>query len=284
MIYIKQGITELTLSNVPSTHTVYDSSYTYSIGEEVRVGSYIYKSVTDGNIGNNPIETSGIYWYDGKVPSNEYALIDLNQDTQTVWDENGIVEFNRGISDYIAIGNFSARVVTISYLDSSDNVLALDEYNFSANGNVYELWSYIYGGFTESTSKTIYAPIRRTGIKVRVEFDNNGAQSKCGYLVVGKGYSMGTTLNTVSFPDTKIGSNYISVANFDTITPKNELIRKMDEAKSLIGESLLFVIDESESSSHENMIIIGSITKCDGVAENNNKNKIAWEITQANNY
>lgn len=284
MIYIQQSITELTVSNVPQVFPIYDEATAYAIGDEVRVGSHIYKSVTDDNIGNDPVLTSGIYWYDGEVPSNEYALIDLDQDTQTVWDTTGLVEFPRGIIDYIAIGNFSAKTITISYLDDLGAVLDFDEYAFSTNGNVYDLWSYIYGGFTDTVSKTVYAPIKRIGVTIRIEFNNGTNQSKCGYLVGGKAIDMGVTLDRVSFPDTRIGSKSVSVANFDTIMPNNELMRSMVVAKSLIGESMLFVIDESESSVHENMIIIGSITKCNGVGEASTKNKISWEITQSTNY
>jgi len=284
MIYVPQDIDELTYSNVPIVHQEYDSSTIYNIGDEVRVGSYIYKSVTDGNVNNEPVETSGIYWYNGNVPSNEYALVDLDQETQTVWNSNGIVEFIRGTKDYIAVGNFSADKITISYIDSNGDVIDYNEYDFTSNGNVYDLWSYIYGGFTDSVSKTIYAPILRVGTKVRVEFDNGNESAKCGYLISGKGYYMGDTLDSVSFPDTKIGNNYISVANFDTIINKKELMRRTIKAKSLKQESVLFAIDESESSSHENMVIIGKITKCDAVGKNNAKNKVSWEITQNTNY
>jgi len=288
MIYIHQSINEFVASNIPVTHSLYNPSTQYSIGDEVRLGSYIYKSVTDNNVGNNPKETSGLYWYDGSVPSNEYALVDLDQDTKTVFDGVGQIVFSRGIKDYIAIGNFSASKITVEYIDDivGTNILHTDEYLFSNNGNVYDLWSYIYGGFTKSTSRTVYTPMQRIGNYVRVTIDNGESDAECGYLVSGNGIDMGSTLDSVSFPDTRIGSNIVSVANFDTILPKNTLMRKMSEAKNVVHneESVLFVIDESESSQHENMIVIGKITKCDGVGENNELNKLSWEITQATNY
>jgi len=161
-----------------------------------------------------------------------------------------------------------------------DPVLDTDIFNFSNNGNVWDEWFYGYGGFTDSTTDTVYTPIRRLGTYIRITFSAGGENTYCGFLVSGTQTGMGCTLDKVSFPDKRIGSQKISVADFSTSVPKNELMRKIGDAKARIDEVLLFVIDESDNSMHNNMIILGKIIKVDGVGENLETNSIKWQIEQ----
>ena len=161
-----------------------------------------------------------------------------------------------------------------------DPVLATDTFTFSANGNVWDVWTYGYGGFTDSTVETVYTPLQRKGTYIRVTFSKGGAATYCGFLIAGLQEDMGQTLNDVSFPDKRVGSRTVAVADFRTTVPKNELMRKLATAKSQLTKAMLFVIDESETTSHNNMIILGNIVKVDGSGSSNPQNFITWKIEQ----
>jgi len=161
-----------------------------------------------------------------------------------------------------------------------DPVLDTQTFTFSSNGDVWDEWTYGYGGFTDSVSETVYTPLLRKGTYVRVTFSADGDSTYCGFMVAGLASFMGDTLDKVSFPDKRIGSKKLSVADFRTSVVKATLMRKTAEAKALIDESVLFVIDESTDSSHSNMIILGQIKKVDGTGEASSKNYMTWQIEQ----
>lgn len=161
-----------------------------------------------------------------------------------------------------------------------DPVLDTQIYTFSNNGEVWDEWTYGYGGFTDSVSETIYTPLLRKGVAIRVTFSSGGGSTYCGYLVAGVAFNMGKTIDKVSFPDKRIGTQKVSVANFTSSVLKTQLMRKISDAKTRINDNMLFVIDESESTSHNNMIILGKIIKVDGTGENLENNFISWQIEQ----
>mgnify|MGYP006935325316 CR=1 FL=1 len=279
MIYVPQEISEFTYSNITPIASDYNAATSYAVGDLARIDAIIYKSTLENNIGNNPENTLGIYWIEWDV-SNEYAMLDLYPNTYTEWDADGIVEFPRAAIDVIVIGNFIALTATIENLDDSNNVLYTEAYNNSINRNVWNEWDYGYGGFSYDERPVAFFYVRRTGTKIRVTFARNGEPTKCGFIVGGKQQDMGCTIDKVSFPDKKIGTTALSVANFQTALPKKDLVRKMNLAKTKIDETMAFIIDEKESSVHQNMVILGKITKCSGIGANQQTNFLTWEVTQ----
>jgi hypothetical protein len=279
MIFVQQEIGDFTYDNIGSLVNAYDSTLVYSIGDMVRVGTYQYKSALDNNTNNDPLTSLNIYWIQWS-PSNSYALLDLLEGTKTEWDSDGIIEFTRGTKDTIGVGNFKATKILIQYLDEDKNELARDEYNFSNNGEVWDEWSYGYAEFTDSTNKTVYTKIQRIGVYIRITFSADGNNTYCGYIVSGKAIDMGDVLDGVSLPDTRIGTRTVSAATFTSIVRNTALMRKTLQAKRLLDVAMMFVIDPSETSVHDNMIILGKITKCDSVASKTSKNKINWQIDQ----
>lgn len=283
MIYIQQEITEFIYSNIVSTVPDYNDATPYLLGDIVRVGSYHYKSlygtVTLPNTGNDPLLNIDTAWFEYE-PSNIYACLDSLEETKTTWSADGIAEFARGQKNTIGIGNFTANSVTIEYRDALDNILDSDTYTFSSNDFVTDEWEYGYAAFASSEDAVIYKPLKLLGTKIRVIFQNSGDATDCGFLIAGKAIYMGGTLDQVSFPDKRIGTRTVGVANFNTLVNDNYLTVKIKEAKKLINESMLFVVDESENSRHGNMVFLGKINKVDGTAQVGTKNQISWEIEQ----
>ena len=285
MIYVRQEISSFTYSNIISTVPDYDENSEYMLGDLVRVGNYEYKSlfgtVELPNKGNNPLTSQGVNWF-LYGSSNLYACIDQYSETRTTWEGDGILEFTKGAKDTIALGYFTARYVTIQYLDSLNNVIDTDSYTFNFNEGVNSPWTYGYAGFTSfADSNIIYYQLKRKGAKIRITLSNgNSSSTSLGYLIAGKSNFTGLTIDKVSFPDKRIGNKTVKVGNFETIIGKTLVLPTADAAKKLINEPMLFIIDESLKSKHQNILILGKINKCEPTASNFEKNSISWEIEQ----
>ena len=283
MIYVRQEIDSFTYSNIESTADDFSLTTNYLVGDMVRVGNFHYKAtygtVELPNVGKPPLENIGTAWFEYE-PSNAYACLDQYAETRTEWEEDGILEFVRGSKNTLGIGFFTATKVRIEYRDNDDNIMDFREYFYSTNGYVYDEWSYGYGGFSSSFSRVIYLPLLRIGTKIRIIFSRGGLPTSCGYLIAGVAVYMGDTLEQVTFPDKRIGNRTVSQADFSTIVKSHNLMQKIDEAKLLINEPMMFVIDNHKDSVHQNMVILGKINQCSGAANNFDLNQINWQIEQ----
>jgi len=236
-----------------------------------------------------------------------YAYVDLTRvdledtpntftasvDTYVDIDEDGTLVFTEVANEAAAPTLTSPNERLAKVVTDADNITSVEDlrtvidpvletqtYTFSVNGDVWDEWDYGYAGFTDSVSEAVYAPIKIVGTTIRVTFSASGLNTYCGYMIAGVATAMGNTLDKVGFPDKRVGRRIISVADFKTIVERNQLMRKSTEAKALINETMLFVIDESESSDHNNMVILGKISKCSSIGEVATKNFITWQIIQ----
>lgn len=285
MIYIPQQITNFTHSNIVETVLAFNPSTPYLEGSKCRVGTYHYIStygtVALPNIGKEPLSNLGLAWIKlENEPSNTYACLDPYEETKTTWTGDGILEFLRETKTTLGIGNFQASKVTIEYRDNANNILETQTYDFLSNEYVFDEWDMLYADFSDSTSKVIFLPLSRVGTKIRIKFSRDGLSTYCGYLHAGKAVDMGMTLDGVSFPFTTIGTKRVKVANFNTVIENTRVLVKADEATALINEPMLFIIDESESSNHQNMVILGKIKQCSPDANVSTMNQISWQIEQ----
>ena len=286
MIYIKQEIDNFTYSNIVSSVTEYSPTHNYLLGDLVRVGSYHYKSlygtVALPNVGKDPLSNLGTAWFLYEV-SNQYAILDMYSETRTQWTGDGIVEFLRETKDTLVIGNFLADTVTVDYLDNLGNIITGETqiYNYYINTiGRNSPWTYYTARFVDSVNYVIYTPLKRLGYKIRVTFAKSGNPTNCGYLHAGRSIFMGRTLEDVSFQNKKIGNVYARVADFQTSVDKQYLMGKSDTAQRLLDTPLAFIIDDNENSYHQNLVILGKVTKCDPSANNFEKNRISWQIEQ----
>lgn len=285
MIYVKQLIDGFTYSNIVETVQAFNPVTPYLVGDKARVGSYHYISTygTEAlpNLGKEPLSNLGLAWIKlENEPSNTYACLDPYEETKTTWTADGILEFERGAKNTLGIGNFKATQVQIEYLDAIGTILDTQIFKYSINTQVFDIISYIYAPVATSVDKMIYLPLKLKGTKIRVTFSSGGGTTDCGFMIAGISIYMGDTLDVVDFPFTQIGSKTQEVANFNTSLDKNIVLLKAKEAKKLINETLMFIIDESESSSHQSMTIIGKIKQCNPSAEVRTKNEISWQIEQ----
>ena len=279
MIYVAQAIDQFVSTNAINPTVAYSGLTTYAVGEEARIGTIVYKSTIADNLDSYPPENLEETWIDWDV-ANDYAMLDPLEETATNWTGDGIVVFARGSMDTIGIGKFNSTQITIEYLDAIDTVLETETYNFSYYTNMYDPYTYGYGGFEFDSSQVVYKTIQRIGVNIRVTFSNSGNANYCGFLIAGYAQNMGDTLNKVQFRDIKYGKRLASESKFNTIMDKNQLMNNLSKAKQNINNSLMFVIDPSESSSHNNMVVLGKIKDYSGVGELASKNEMSWTIEQ----
>ena len=285
MIYVKQLIDTFTYSNITETVQAFNPATPYLVGDKARVGSYHYISTygTEAlpNLGKEPLSNLGLAWIKlENEPSNTYACLDPYEETKTTWEADGILEFERGGKNTLGIGNFTATQVKIEYINASNEVIDTQIFNYSIDTQVFDIISYIYAPVSTSVDKMIYLQLKLKGAKIRITFSRSGKNTDCGFMIAGISVYMGDTLDKVDFPFTQIGSKTQEVANFNTSLDKNIVLLKAKEAKKLINETMMFIIDESESSSHQNMAIVGKIKQCSPNAEVRTKNEISWQIEQ----
>lgn len=282
MIYVPQQINDFLDSDIPFIADLYSSTVTYTDSSIVRIGDYQYKSTLSSNLGNDPLTSLGVYWIKWQ-PANDFAMLDLSSAYSTQWnDTTGYVIIERGRKTYLGLGLFNAEDITIEYLDALDTVVYTDTFTFSKNGNVYDVWSYAYGGFVDNSNKVIFKPIYRIGKKIKITFIANGTDANCGFLVAGEGVDAGKTMNDVEFPDKLLGTKIIKTATFTTFMKDSKLMRILNDAKALEDTPLMVVIDESENSKFDNMVIIGKFTSIQGAATDEDISTISWQAEQTN--
>ena len=130
MIQATQQIDEITRSNILNLFPEYSLFFEYStepiesatLKSTARIGNYLYHSTVEGNIGNDPLDTLGKYWVQGDV-SNIYAMLDFENVTKTQWEQDGVVEFEKGSSTILALGAIEAGCVSVDMLEPKNGVL-----------------------------------------------------------------------------------------------------------------------------------------------------------------
>ena len=188
MIRVPQEITdeEIISNNAPTVIALYNPATNYSIGADARVGNYNYRSVATPNTGKEPETNLGIFWmFWGS--SNPHAMFDLYSDTITSFTADGIVVFVRGIKDTIGIGNFVATNIKIEYLDAVGTVLLTENYAVPRR-DIWDNYDLIYAAFNFDGANydTIFAPIKKVGVNIRVTLQNDTKATSCGYLIAGQ--------------------------------------------------------------------------------------------------
>jgi len=102
---------------------VWDSNTTYNKDEVVQYKGYIYKSLIDNNTDNPENGISWINWdnvnnraYPVKFPNNKTACFDYYTQTQSVGENEVVIEFKNNFFNYIGGYNIQADKVKIEVL------------------------------------------------------------------------------------------------------------------------------------------------------------------------
>ncbi len=156
MKYIPQQIEQLVNSNLSNLYPDWAVDITYVLEPDnenltsasmVVYGNYIYRSLTDDNLGYNPEETLNIYWVKWAI-SNKMAMIDLASQTQSVSEplERSFIESE---ADYQSDETVSELTIgdVVWDVDTSltYKVLVSDESLPNSDFNDFAKWEKMFG-------------------------------------------------------------------------------------------------------------------------------------------
>lgn len=306
MQYVKQQITSFLTSNLTQLYPDYNPTTTYVLesgtptsASIVRYGAYYWRSLTNGNVGFNPEEYENIKWIKWQT-SNAFAMLDVSALSKSIkTGDDMIVSFALTKStDTIGIGYYEADTILIEVLNASDVVMWDYEVPSTIFDGVEDWWTWTYPSYVYETDKNIMIKIPSAlGTKCRVTFTKpaDEAQASCGFLVAGEAVDMGTTLSRVSFSVKSyavksyddFGTLSIikravqDVVDFETLIDKGTFVSKKRKIKEVYNDIIMFIVDENESSTLENLITLGVIQDAKPVIDEFNKSIITWSIVEA---
>ena len=305
MFFIKQRIGELAYSNLTDIYPAWNKDTTYIVEDDnaltnasvVRVGSFYYRSVAGNNKGFNPIEYENIKWVK-LSSSNKYAMLDLESTSKSV-KENGniVVKFKQNEMMSFGIGYYEAKGIKVSILDRNNNVLWDNEFGNTLNENVIDYYSYMYEPYDDLVDRAIKVDVPVFNEYIQFEFIGltEESQTACGYLIGGDKVDMGTTLYGINFGfnsfATKTYNEYGTiditragiqdVVDFECIIDSNLLQRLRKNIREIYDDVVLFVLDERDVLTYENLITLGIIQNANVILQNDDLSTVSYSIIEA---
>lgn len=168
------------------------SGASYAIGDEV-VRPAIHK-VYVSNTAHTGIatlpENDAVNWT-YKSPSNDYAMFDASNSTQTVNADTIEVTLEPGtIVNTLHLANLDAVEVRLIVVDPVAGTLPTETFDLKSPIPSPSWYEWIYTTRTYKKSITIPLPSYKNA-SFTVEIDKTGLDAKCGTLVIGKAFSYG---------------------------------------------------------------------------------------------
>lgn len=191
----------LTSHSVAESEATYDAGTTYAEDEVVKYGSDhdAFSSKVGSNTGNTPVkwpdETS--YWYDeGKT--NRWNMFDLTTNIQTIGTSPMTVVLEPGCPiTAIHFDSLECDTIDISISDGSSEVYtaSLD----AKTRDVLDWYSFFYEEYRYKRILAVYdVPGGVSNPEITITFTNSSGDAKCGGLIIGKHYHIGTTQGSSS--------------------------------------------------------------------------------------
>lgn len=307
MQYVKQQLTEFVSSNLTDIYDDWNPDTVYTVEMDnnaltnasmVRYGAYYYRSVTNDNIGYNPVQYENIKWVKHSV-SNKFAMLDMSANSKSIIQNGSItVVFEQNYIELLGFGNYEAEYIEVELLAEDMTTVVWSKNTTSQiNVNVYDYWDYIYAPYFNESDHTETMVIPLLGTYVRVTFREQQffERASCGYLIGGSPVFMGNTLMGVTFGYNSFTSKEVTpfgnleiikkgvqdLVDFETVIPSNYLPRMRRELKSVYDEIVLFVLDERENSPYENLMTLGVIQNAEVVLENPVESLMTFSIIEA---
>ena len=305
MQFVSQQITNFISSDIPEEFPEWSATTTYILEETtlssasvVRFGNYYYRSLTNNNLGFDPVEYLNIKWILLKV-SNTHAMLDLQSQTvTTVLDTSFYVEFVRpSLADTIGIGYLNCNKITIQHFDTSGDIIpeVTQIIEYSPNDDVTDYWSYMYAEYSYVKDRTQLIKIAPAGVKVRMTFENASPLISVGYLVVGEAIDMGISLYGVKFGYTSYAKKEFdesgrlritkravqNLLDFETDVSNTRTMYVRNKVAEIYNEVVMFVVDESPDSIYKNIVTLGIIQNVDVVISYPVYSTVTWSIIEA---
>jgi len=278
MKILQNKITDYSYANFTENETLWDSNATYNYEDEARDGHYIYAYA--GNDGTNTTDAPSLdflklaqnrKWIKIR-PSNYYAMLDNETKTQTEVNDKINIEIQVKNYDAISLLDLDATSVKISL---TDNATSTEVYTKTIDmldtSSIVDFYSYSFNEIGKKPSLYIDDIPLYSNATIKIVIDSNGSIAKCGRLVCGRTYYIGTTgyganLNQESyskketdiFGNTSLAhSNSVNLDSYEVSVPTNSVPNIRRKFKELDAVAILFIMDESENSILDNLLTFG---------------------------
>lgn len=270
-------ITDYASINISESETLWSASNDYDYADEIRYGHYIYKYAGVG--GTNTEETPEFIWNRDQLiypvwvrirPTNYWAAIDGETDTQTQTTNSLVMSFNVSNYDSLALLGVEAEDVTISLYDNdSEQVVYNKIVNMQDEIQVIDFYSYCFEPFLFKPS--LYLEDLPLYGNATITITLVSSIVKIGRIVLGRTFYIGDTefgasLGIESYSSKSVDEfGNVSLlqrgsVNIDDITvriPTNKVPIIRNKFKELDAKPLLFIADESEDSNVDNLLNFG---------------------------
>lgn len=270
MRVIKNEITGFVSSNVTESETAWSSLSVYNRGDEARDGHYIYAYYgVDGTNTTTSPSLNPLSWLEQR-PTNYWAALDGKTSTQTERANNITWEISTNNFDTISLLELQAKSVILT-LTVSASVVYTISYDLQDESEIVDFYSYCFGDFDFKSSIYNQDTPLYLGGTLKIEIINTGSTAKCGRLVCGRSFYVGETtygsslgLESYSTKQTDefgtvslVHRGAVNLDSFDVRVPTNKIPILKRKAIELDAVPILFVMDESTTSTTEHLLNFG---------------------------
>lgn len=262
-------LTSTNVSDNPPADWVSGASYTVG-AEVVRPAIHkVYASNTAHSGVTTLPENDSVNWT-YKSPSNDFAMFDSSNSTQTINADTIEVTLTPGtIVNTLHLANLDATEVRLIVDDPVAGTLPTQTFSLKSPIPKPSWYYWIYTTRTYKKSITIPLPSYKNA-SFTVEIDKTGADAKCGTLVIGKAFSYGegieygasagiqsySTNQTDQFGNRNVlKRGYSNKAEWNVWVPSNQVDGFNDLLISLRDEVTLYI----GTSKYEMMSVLGFI-------------------------
>jgi len=184
------------------TTAPWDGGVTYALGDRVRVDSThrLYESVQASNTNHDPTTDETSTWWIDIGPTNDRAMFDEYNETQTV--RAGSINMTLNPSSRVtamAFFNLVATSITIVFTDSIDGVVYDETLDLTSAENINDIYDYFFAPIIRRTDVFLSSFPFYTAPTIEITIANAEGAAKCGKLVMGSLRDTGTTQQGAEF-------------------------------------------------------------------------------------
>lgn len=185
--------TNLTASNVPYDHALWDSGATYAVDDIVRdADDHEYQSLQGSNTAHS---TSDPAWWLDLGPVNRFKMFDQSNTSQTTNPDDIDVTIDvSGIANSVSFLNIVGETIQLIMSTAAEGVIYDETVSLVSSGGVSNWWEYFfepvtrYGDWTFNDLPTYLNPT------IQAIVTDSGATAKVGSMVVGLSRTFGQTI------------------------------------------------------------------------------------------
>jgi len=306
MYYVKNLISEFTDSNLTEIYPEWNAITTYCLetgtptsASIARRGTWYYRSATNANINFDPLEYDGTKWV-RYAPANSHAMLDFKAQTLSYLSGGDMfVEFDLPwMANSIGMGYYECDTVLIELFNGSDEAVWTYETESTYSENIFDWYTWTFATKEQELGRSLAVKFPAfIGTKCRITWQKSAYQSRtaCGFLSCGIAEEMGKTKDTVKFKPTSYAVRKVDdfgnltitkrsvskTIDFQTTTDKALFMRKQRAINRDLDDIMMFVIDDVENSSLENIVTLGIMQEPTPILDEFDLSVISWSIFEA---